>query len=40
MLIYPRTGNTGGIKMSLLTHRMGGAPVYQVLRWVSRPISW
>ena len=30
----------GGIKMSLLTLRMEGAPVYQVLRRVSRPISW
>ena len=40
MLIHPHTGNAGGIKMSLLIHRMAGAPVYQVLRWMSRPISW
>ena len=40
LLIHPHTGNAGGIKMSLLIHRMAGAPVYQVLRGMSRPISW
>ena len=32
--------DAGGIKMSLLIHRMAGGPVYQVGGWMSRPISW